>query len=332
MKNRMITLLISVCIIISGSVLIMLIQNKDENEKFPHFKQAIIKMYGRAYLMQDMKFSLSLVVLDESKISEFSRAENIKSITLLDNNSNEYPCDIKSVNEGLSEKECIIRAVNTELEFTSVGIYTINKAVVTFIDDKSEIYDIGDLEVVVFSQNYLKENIYSGDIQLDLALSNKDNKFEISGIQMIVNSYNNLIKINDIDLGIDGLSFDFDKMYYEECETMEKCLNLLENARQNDKKWADVFDEVRTEEDFISGFKSIEIGDPDKLNTYTAFLIPFVYEGNVDINNTILCFSLFVNVEYKKENKIFFNQDGMIYNPLLNPSFDKMAYLRDEGV
>lgn len=225
MKNASRKFCISVCFIVFMMITVLLAIRGIVGQNIEHFKQYILPCSGRIVVLSDTPATVSFAVLDEQELSEFAKAENIRSISLYD--SNGFICDADSwtISEAGFYQGNAFSAKTLNVTFTTSKAFHLSQIEIEYTD-QSEVFMVGDLEIYMFEKEDIDSYLASTQIwSSPLSLSNITYSTDVdlrydqnipSALYIDAKSFRSGFIIKNIDLGIDGLGTKLNAVKYFE--------------------------------------------------------------------------------------------------------------------
>lgn len=201
-----------------------------------HYQQYFFPCQGRMIFYEPFeKVTVPFTVLDEKEISEMYDKDNIKEILLFDEHGDKIKASNWEVSiddgfSGLNEYS----AKQLDVCFSVKKTLVFQKLEIVYIDNKSEVFDIGSLKI-----EFLEMNPYESSTQiLPFYIAGKDkcqfyveNDFEdrlMSGLYFTADAFDQNYQITKIDMGIPGVGIRPDTLRICE-EHMDFGENFLNN-------------------------------------------------------------------------------------------------------
>lgn len=276
--KRLIIPIISIVLIILITLAILLVKKHCLPESFPHFKQAIIKYNGTVYGVTQKETSLFFEFLDENKSSEMENCKNIKDIYFLDENSVKTKAETWKIDSAYFEGY-VVRTLYMDVIFNESGVKKLTTIVIKYNDDVEEKFSIGNLKVVVGET--MPGSPYIMNCTQDLIMAENNLYCNFAGVAITLgNVESNIIEINKIQLGMDGIGIDNNgiKVIYGK-EIKDINMNEIQHELNYPKR-------VETTSEDIDNIK-IDFNN----NHIVTLIIPFTIREAAEKNNSIYIFN-----------------------------------------
>lgn len=183
-------------------------------DSIEHVRQYLFPSEGRIVFHEGSPMYLQFDLLDEKEVSELSQKENIKSMTVLDEEGKSYSAEeweITSRNH-IDGSGIVTKSLRIKLNLTKEA--TVNELIIDY-PDKQEIFDIGEIICTPF-----KNSRHSAALSMYMDIGKKymeeTSSFQSKQLPPSVPAYAFLTAgafegdtlIKNIDFGVSGLAFD----------------------------------------------------------------------------------------------------------------------------
>lgn len=332
-KKKIVSILLIIIFIISGFGIIMYLKT-DKTDEFPHYKQAYYKMNGSMYVLKDTVFNLPLTFVDSNKMSEMSSSENIKSLEIIDKNSQKLTINRWQIENKVEGSGYVFRDIQIESIMNEEGIFKPDKIVITYRDNVKKEFDFGDFDILCKSNDYVANHIAAGIIcHINPIVTSKNyDKFRYAGLSLFVKGNTSNIEVKNIDLGIKGFGIDSDNLINVPLEDdLNLIHNYVEDGISKNEEWAEKVSKIQLVDSVESNIKPFTLEVPQDSNYGSNIIIPLTRLKNINMNE-VQVFNVKIIFNISGEEKELIEFQPYYITPF---SFDKSGiytYLQEEGI
>ncbi len=328
MKKRII-LFLSIILLIICTGMIFLFINKSKISGFPHFKQANIECEGSIYCLENEKFKIPIVIVDEEELSEMASTSNIKAIYLVDKNSEKISALEWQIQNGYKDKGYIMRSIDCYFIYEKSGIYNPEYVDIQFVDGKTERFTLGKIDILVKTKSDFQENCISYWFGVQLIKPLINSKTMASGVILLIDTSGKEVIIEDIDLGIRNFGIDVDNITVLDGEYDYNYFNSLRDKHDKSVK---IFDSIQIRENIEGQFKPIHIAASDNTTKYTTLLIPLITKEGVSNSDKVVCINPTIKIIQDGKHKELYEFQPTVSLPRINKDFLPAKLLREKGI
>ena len=318
-------------VIISAVATSLIVNHNTRDEGLPHYRQAILKMEGTAFFSLEGTGTITFVLIDQKRYSEFAK-KYIKRIDIVDSNNEIRHLYGWKLDIFKSNNQYTIKSIEAKIRFLKEEIFVLTKLSITFSDNVTEEYRMGNLQVEVCAKSTLeRDNTWAlAFMDTHLIYATKTTPFNVTGLHLIINTYDQKYTVESIDIGIPHLSGIYNRIIKLEGEDSP----VVGQARMDGLKWVNIFDVIDTGKIPQKSKGNLSIGGGTLLNNYYSLLIPLHYEQKHNLSEQIVSFFPKIYLlDNEQRKKCLYPTCGVIYNPVnSNQKFNPAKYLKDEGI
>lgn len=311
--------------------MIFLFLNRSNVNGFPHFKQANISCIGSIYSIENTEFQFPIVIVDEEELSEMASPDNIKSIYLVDSNSEKISALKWQIQDGIKDKDkkYVMRSIDCSFVYKKSGSYNPVYVDIEFKDGKVERFDLGQINIIVKTESELKEKRAANWFEVEFINPKVNSIVMASGIILVIDSIGKDVIIENIDLGLQNFDIDTENIIVLDGEYDISYINEL--RKKNDKS-IKIFDSIQIKENIKSEFKPIHIDSSDGTTKYTTLLIPLITKEGISNSDKVVCANPTIKIVRDGKHQELYEFQPVVLLPRINKDIIPAKLLREKGI